>query len=226
MRVIWLTTIVVLALAATIAIAQERFDMMVREDFFAGIAGNMERLERAMKVTEETLLKNPKHAEAKVWHGSGVFFRSSQAFQAGDMQRGMTLWQQGLDEMEEAVKLAPENVGVLIPRGASLIASSRYTPPQFGRPILETGVNDWEKVLKLQEPSFGQMPVHSRGELLMGLADGWNRLGNKDKAKQYFERMTTELRGSAYEQKAKAWLENKPESKSPEFFNCAGCHVK
>ena len=68
--------------------------------------------------------------------------------------------------------------------------------------------------------------MHPRGELLTGLADGWSRLGNNEKARGYFERITTELKGTVYEQKAKAWLENKPEAKSPGFFNCSGCHVK
>lgn len=63
------------------------------------------------------------------------------------------------------------------------------------------------------------------GELLTGLADGWNRMGNPDKARTYFDRIVTELSGTVYEQRAKAWLENKPEAKSPQFFACTGCHV-
>lgn len=216
-----LTLIMTLAL-----VPQERFDMLVRNDFFAGLAGNKEAFERAMKKIEETLDKNPKHAEAKVWHGAGVFFRSTAAFQKGDYQSGMKLWQSGLDEMEEAVNLAPTDVGVLIPRGASLIAASRYSPRDFGMPILKTGVQDFEQVLKIQEPEFANLSTHSRGELLIALADGHSRLGETEIARHYFQRIATELSGSVYEQKAKAWLENKPEVKSPEFFNCSGCHVK
>ena len=77
-----------------------------------------------------------------------------------------------------------------------------------------------------QEPRFAELGVHPRGELLTGLADGWSRLGNNDKARGYFERIATELKGTVYEQKAKAWLEDKPEAKKPGFFNCSGCHVK
>lgn len=226
MRTVKLSTIAMFVLAGAVALAQERFDTLVRNDFFAGLAGNKEAFERAMKKIEETLARDPKHVEAKVWHGAGVFFRSSEAFQKGDTATGLKLWQGGLDEMEEAVKLAPTNIAVLIPRGASLIASSRYTPPDFARPILKTGLSDFEKVLHIQEPTFGKLSTHSRGELLIGLADGWSRLGEKDKARQYFQRIATELSGSVYEQKAKAWLEDKPEVKSPEFFNCSGCHVK
>ena len=213
-------------LTAGLTVAQERFDMIVRQDFFSGFAGNEEALQRGMKVTEDTLAKDPNHAEARVWHGTGVLFSSGRAFQKGDRQNGMKLWQLGLAEMEQAVRMAPDNVGVIIPRGASLITATRFMPPDLGRPALETGVADFEKVLKLQEPRFSQLGVHPRGELLTGLADGWRRLGNEDKARAYFERIALELKGSAYEQKARAWLDNKPEAKAPAFFNCSGCHVK
>src|SRR5262245_35444171 len=170
--------IYLLFLVVPLALAQQRFDMLVREDFFAGMSGDTARFEKAMKVTEDTLSKDPNHAEAKVWHGSGVLFRAGQAFQKGDFQKGMKAWDEGLAEMEQAVNRATSNVAALIPRGATLIATSRFTPPEFGKPILQTGVGDYEKVLKIQEPSFAQMSAHSKGELLMGLADGWNRLGN------------------------------------------------
>ncbi len=117
-----MTSILALAVVTvTVALAQERFDMLVRQAFFAGFNGNREALERGMKITEDTLAKDPNHAEARVWHGSGVLYLSGQAFQKGDQQNGMKLWRQGLDEMEQAVRLAPNNVAVLIPRGATLI---------------------------------------------------------------------------------------------------------
>ena len=128
--------------------------------------------------------------------------------------------------MEQAVRLAPSNVAVLIPRGATLITATRFLPSELGKAPLQTGVSDFEQVLRLQEPRFSQLGVHPRGELLTGLADGWSRLGNDAKAREYFERIATELKGSVYEQKAKAWLENKPEVNSPGFFNCSGCHVR
>jgi tetratricopeptide (TPR) repeat protein len=205
--------------------AQQRFDMKVREDFFAGAAGNKEALERAMKVTAETLARDPKHAEAKVWHGTGLLIGSNEAFQKGDVPNGLELWRQALEEMEQAVLLAPDNIAVLIPRGASLITATRFTPGDFGAAALKTAVGDFEKVLALQEPVFSKLSVHSRGELLTGLADGWSRLGDPDKARQYFTRISEELKGTVYDKKANAWLMNQPEAKSPAFFNCSGCHV-
>src|ERR1044071_4117912 len=48
----------------------ERFDLKIREDFFAGLRGDRERLANGMKLAEATIKKNPKHAEALSWHGS------------------------------------------------------------------------------------------------------------------------------------------------------------
>ena len=47
-----------------LATAQERFDLRVRTDFFAGFAGNQQALDRAMKLCEEELARNPANAEA------------------------------------------------------------------------------------------------------------------------------------------------------------------
>jgi hypothetical protein len=205
---------------------QQRFDMIVREDFFAGFAGNKEAFARAMRTTEDVLAKDPNNAEAIVWHGAGILSSSGSAFREGDTQAGMKLWQQGLAEMEQAVRLAPDAPGVVIPRGATLITASRLVPSNLSETILKTGVSDFEHVLKLQDPRFTELSTHARGELLTGLADGWSRLGDNDKARAYFERIAKELKGSVYEKKANAWLEDKPEAKSPAFFNCSGCHVK
>jgi hypothetical protein len=110
-------SVVVLGLRA----AEERFDMRVRNDFFAGFAGNQEALDRAMKVCEEELAHNPANAAALVWHGSGVFFESRNYFRAGDQAKGIEFWQRGLGEMDKAVAMAPDQLGVRISDGAVLL---------------------------------------------------------------------------------------------------------
>ena len=147
--------------------SRERFDYLVRADFFAGFAGDQPALERGMKVCEDTLAKNPNHAEALVWHGGGLVFIAGQAFQKADIRKGTELWDRGLREMDRAVELEPGSVGVLIPRGATLLAASRFVPDRAGgRALLEKGVGDYEKVLDLQKPYFAKLSGHARGELL------------------------------------------------------------
>src|SRR6266480_5305402 len=83
--------------------ANDRFDALVRNDFFAGMMGDEAHLDRGMKFCEEILAKNPKHAEALVWHGGGLLARAAQAYRKGDYARGDSLWKRGLEEMDHAV---------------------------------------------------------------------------------------------------------------------------
>jgi tetratricopeptide (TPR) repeat protein len=203
--------------------AGERFDLVVRGDFFAGFAGDRARLAKGMEACERVLAENPNHAEALVWHGSGLAFSAGTAFQNGDMKTGGELWQRGTDEMEKAVALEPDNVGVRIPRGALLLHATRNMPPAMGRPLIEKGVGDYEHVLALQSAYFSTLGDHPKGELLFGLAEGYSRLGNGEKARAYFERLIADAPASGQTPKAKAWLSTGAIPKS-EGLSCVGCH--
>jgi len=198
-----------------------RFDLEVRGDFFAGFGGNAERLARGMARTEEVLAAAPDHAEALVWHGSGLVFRSGQAFQSGDTATGMELFGRGLGEMNRAVALAPDRVGVRIPRGATLLESTRFMPAAQAEPLLRLAVGDFERVLDLQTVVFSSLGGHAKGELLFGLADGYARLGDQQKARQYFDRMTREGGPSPRREYATAWLSGAAPDRVP---SCGPCH--
>jgi hypothetical protein len=201
-----------------------RFDSRVREDFFAGFAGDSARFERGMKTCEEMLAANPKDPAALVWHGGGVFFQAGMAFRNGDATKGVELNQRGLKEMNDAVALAPDSLQTRIPRGAILIASARFMEDAFAKPLLVTGVADYEKVLELEQPYLQNVSVHGRGELLGGLADGYRRLGNTEKSREFLQRMVQELPGSPYQKQAQRWLADLGAVSKQERF-CLGCHV-
>jgi tetratricopeptide (TPR) repeat protein len=204
--------------------AQEtRFDLKVREDFFAGFTGNQEALDRGMKACEATLAADPKNAEAMVWHGSGLYFAAGQAFRSGDQQKGMDLWTRGLKEMQTAVDLAPDSVGVRIPRGAVLLTGSRFAPPDMAKPLIEQGVSDYQRAFDMQKDHLATLGSHPRGELLFGLAEGYGRLGDEAKAREYFDLILKDLPGTAYAKRANAWMEAK--SLPVEQTRCVGCHV-
>jgi tetratricopeptide (TPR) repeat protein len=204
--------------------SQDRFDYKVRNYFFTGFSGDAASLEKGMKICDDILASDPKQAEALVWHGAGLFFQSGQAFQKGDQQKGGQLWQRGMKEMDDAVALAPENLGVRIPRGASLLTASHYLPsPEMARPLIEKGLTDYEKAYELQGPDLSQLGPHPRGELMIGLADAYNRLGNQEKAQAWFERIQTDLKGTAYAKSAGTWLETK--TLAPAQAGCLGCHT-
>jgi tetratricopeptide (TPR) repeat protein len=203
--------------------APQRFDYLVRADFFAGVAGDEARLNKAIERCERVLEEQPKHPEALVWHGAGLMVRAGRAFQKGDMATGGPLFQRALDEMLEAATLAPDNPGVLIPRAAVLLEATRGMPPDMGRPLLESAVQNYEHVLGIQAPTFNTLGDHAKGELLFGLAEGWNRLGDKDKARTYFERLIADAPTSGQTPKAREWMATGVVPKS-NGASCVGCH--
>jgi tetratricopeptide (TPR) repeat protein len=207
-----------------LAFAQERFDKKVRGYFFSGYSGDAAALEQGMKICEDALAANPNNPEAMVWHGSGFAYKSFDAFRSGDQAKGISLWQKGTQEMDAAVALAPDNVGVRIPRGAFLLTSSHFMhDPALARSVIQTGVADFERTYELQKDRFAKLGTHPRGELLLGLADGYSRLGDQQKAAQWFERIKTELKGTAYEESANLWLQTK--SLPAKQAGCLGCHT-
>jgi tetratricopeptide (TPR) repeat protein len=220
----WIVSwIVSLLFAAAYAQPPERFDRIVRTDFFAGFAGDAARLDRAMEICEQTLADTPQHAEALVWHGSGLAFRARTAFQKGDVQTGMELWNRGLAEMDRAVTLEPQNVGVLIPRGAMLLVATRSMQPEMAKPLIEKALGDYERTLAIQADYFTTLGDHPKGELLFGLAEGYSRLGAIDKARAYFERLVKDAPGSGQTAKAREWLST-GELPKVTGLGCVGCH--
>ena len=216
--------LVALALSAIQAPSgQQRFDYRVRADFFAGLAGDEARMQNAQDLCERTLADNPKHPEALVWHGAILFARAGQAFQKHDAATGSQLFGRGIKEMNDAVGLAPDNPGVLIPRAAVLLEGTRGMAPDMARPLLESAVANYEHVLDLQAPIWATLGDHAKGELLFGLADGSARLGRADKARAYFQRLIDDAPTSGQAPRAKQWIETGT-LPNVNGASCVGCH--
>ncbi len=204
------------------ATAPERFDEQVRADFFDGMRGDEAAMQRAMKLCEDTLAKNPKHAEAMVWHGAGIIGQSGERFRKGDQAHGIELYTKGLAEMDAAVALAPDNVGVRIPRGAVLLAMAPFVPEPEKTKLLERGISDYEKTYELQKGYFPKLTLHAREQLLYGLTDGYANLGQSDKAQSYFEQMQVAAAGSELLPRAASRAKGeKVDGQTP----CEQCHA-
>lgn len=218
------TIAAVIILTAGALMSQDRFDMKVRNYFFAGLAGDNVSLAKGMKICEDILASDPKQPEPLVWHGTGLISESREAFKKGDMQNGATLWQRGLDEMDQAATMAPDDLGVRIVRGSVLLIASQYLPDaETAHPLIEKGLSDFEKAYSVQGPDLSHLGTHKSGELMIGMADAYARLGQQDKAQQWFERIQKELPGTPYANSASTWLETK--TLTPRQAGCLGCHT-
>lgn len=201
--------IVALLFSLVQAPSQPRFDYLVRADFFAGIAGDEARMQKAQELCERTLAEHPKHAEALVWHGAILLAKRQ--------------FEQGMKEMNDAVALAPDNPGVLIPRAAVLLEATRQMPEQMSRPLLESAVANYEHVLEIQTAVWPTLGDHAKGELLFGLAEGSARLGRQDKARIYFQRLVADAPKSGQAPRAQTWLDTGSVPKA-NGMSCTGCH--
>ena len=222
-------TLGLFALAATLlsvpaipAQQVDRFDERIRDLFFSGFASNLDALQEGMAIVEDALETDPDHPQALVWQAAGWLYQSGQEFQQGDSGSGMILFGKSLAQFSRAVSLAPNDVGVLIPRASSFLETARFVThvPTRGM-LLETALSDYLKVLELQKPYFGFLSRHSRGELLGGISDALWQMERHDPARVYLQRMISELPGSAYALMARRQLD-RPDTAVR--LTCLGCH--
>jgi tetratricopeptide (TPR) repeat protein len=200
------------------------FRYEVREDMFRGFAGDRDAFKRAMALCEARLAENPNHAEALAWHASGLLFQAGEAFRAREESQAMALNQRALAEMARAVALRPDEIEVLVVRASSLLAAAMGTPDvERARAYAVTVVGDFEKAVALQQRQLDNMPAHPKGELFAGLAEGWSRVGDAQKARFYLTRIIAELPDTPYSVAAKARLDN-PGANSQ--ITCLGCHTR
>ncbi len=200
----------------------KHFEFAVRQDFFDGLRGDRAALERAIATCEAALRRNANDAEALVWHGAGLIGRSTLAFRQGDPQTGVPLFRQGLAEMDRAVALAPEAIGVRVPRGAVVLASAAFVPEPQKSGLIKRGIADYETTLARQQPYFATLTLHSREQLLYGLLDGYAELGQLDQAQSYLARMQRDAAGSQLLARAAARAKGEPVAGTAPCEQCHG----
>jgi len=218
-----LTHLILAAAMSVTLFAQTRFDMAVRNDLFAGMYGDSKALQRGLETCEKILAENPKDAEALVWHGMGILVQSRFEFEKGNAQGALALSQKGIAEMDHAVELEPNNLGVRIPRGAVLRDATKEMPPFMSEPLLERARTDFQYTFDLQKDNLPK-GEHPLGELLQALGDIYSRQGKPDDAAKYYGLLQERLPATAYGKRAAEWLKTR-QALPAEQSGCIGCHT-
>jgi len=161
-----------------------------------------------------------------VWHGTGLFLQAGQLFMSGNSEKGMEIYTKAIAQMDEAVKLEPDNIGVRIPRGAALLGAARSmgknNPVVPG--LFQRALDDHMRAFELQKDDLGTMGTHPKGELLFALGDVNSRLGKPEEAAKFFQLILDTLPNTPYAKRANTWME----TKQPLPVNqtgCIGCHA-
>ena len=196
----------------------------VREDIFAGyMADDMDRFDIGVKKLDAMLRENLENVHALSWAGSAQLFRAIKAREAGNPSEFRTLYASGKDKMERALALAPKDGGVLAVQGASLIMFGDRLPEPERTEAYKKGRACLKELASMQQPMLDRFPVHLRGELLAGLAQSAQRLGDWEDARVYLNQIVTGMAGTPYERKARKWLDQ-PASAEKTALVCQTCH--
>ena len=125
MRSIWITTTLVLCIAAA-ALAGTPAEREIEELYRKGLMGDKEAVEQCIAKLEEGLRSQPKNELARVYLGSAYTLRSRDL---GFGPKKLQVLRQGLRVMDEAVANAPDEPKVRL--GRALTTSA--LPGIFGR---------------------------------------------------------------------------------------------
>lgn len=169
-----------------------------------------------MDTCEKTLAQNPNHPAALVYHGIGLLVQS---------QGNSDLFNKGLAEMDRAVELDPDNLGVRIPRSSALMALVRQLPDSPLRQTeLEKARGDFQHAFDVQKDHLDRLGTHPLGELLQNLGDIYSRLDNPTEAEKYYALIRSKLPDTEYGRRASEWMVARqplPAAKTA----CVGCHT-
>lgn len=127
-------------------------------------------------------------------------------------------------EMDKAVALEPDHIGVRIPRGAILLTATMSQPMDDRvRGEVKRGIEDSQRAYDLQKDSLSSLGEHPLGQLLMDLGNAYSRVGENEKAKSYFDQIDQLIPKSVYAKRAAAWRQNG--KLTMQEGACIGCHV-
>jgi tetratricopeptide (TPR) repeat protein len=201
------------------------FYTWVREDTFAGfMSGDMTRFERGMQKTEEYLREDPGNMQALDWKGAGTVYRAVRAFNAGDEAKGDELFREAVALMDKALAAAPQDPGVRATTGGTLAFLASQLPERYAQQVWAKVREHYTFLYRGQEPQLEQLPLHLKGETLAGIAEAEFRLGNRDAAQTYLNRIVAMLPNTGYARTAQKWLSSPESVTRSDRLTCQSCH--
>ena len=201
-----------------------RVSTWVREDLFAGfLADDQESLQAGIKKLDAILAGQPDNAGALAWRASIDYYRAVRAHEQGDRAKFERLYQQSMDAFRNLYETAPQDISVLaVTSGATSLFAGRFPEPQRTESF-QLSRDRFEALARAQSEFFDKMPAHHRGEVLAGLAQAEEHLGNRARSREHLTRIVNTLGGTPYELPARKWLDD-PGASGGTRITCLSCH--
>ena len=198
---------------------------LLREDIFAGFLQNdLTRLARAEKNAEVLLANRSAERPAVLaWQGSIALTRAAMANEANQADQFRTFYRRAQDLFGEAMKVAPDNVGVFAITGGTQVTLADRLPSAERKAAWELGYTAYQQLWKLQSQMIEKLPLHHKGEVLSGLAQTADRTGRTEEAAAHVDRIMTLLPDTPYASRARQWKDN-PSGRATSKLACQTCH--
>ena len=198
----------------------------VREDLFAGyMVNDVARFEKGMRKLDEILKGEFASRPARAWRASGILYLGVRALEAGNVEEFNLRVDEAEGQFNSArTRATREELGAIyaIQGGAYALFADRF-PIELRKEGWRRVQEHYSKLRELQMPAFDNYPQHMRGEVLAGLAQAAQRLGQTDEAEKLLNELIAALPNSVYATRALRWKEN-PQAADKTNLTCQTCH--
>lgn len=182
---------------------EDPFIIKYRAEYFAVFKGDRVRFERAHAEIGEMVRKNPKDPRALVWYGNGQTVKAALAYITGKREEADQLAERSRQNLDKAVAMRPEDPNIYMMRAATLYVQGQYFPKDaVPRITWERLRDDCLTFIQFLGDRITRVSIHVRGETYGELGIAYLNLGEKEKARQAFQRVIELCPNTAYAERA------------------------
>jgi tetratricopeptide (TPR) repeat protein len=163
-----------------------------------GTEGDKNAVKKSKKILEKLIKLEPENAEAHCWYGSVLTLNGRDAWFPLSKVKYVN---DGIKEMDKAVKLAPDNITIRMIRANNNLA----LPDMFNR--TEIAIADFEYLLSMKEEEPEIFEKDLLVEILLNLGNAYKKKGDLGKARKNWQKVTLIAPDSEEALEAKKLLE-------------------
>jgi tetratricopeptide (TPR) repeat protein len=163
-----------------------------------GVEGDRKAVKRAKNLFEKLLELEPQNIEALAWYGSVLTLRGRDV---GFPISKLKYVNNGIEKMDKAVELAPDNVSVRMIRAHNSLNLQGI----FHR--IKVAINDFEHLLSLSQKSPQEFSKGLLVEIYLGLGNAYKKRGDIIKARENWQEAVEVLPNSKEAEMARILLE-------------------